>query len=207
MPRLKRPSPALVVSIIALVAAVAVPAFALTKSEKRVVRKVANAQITKRAPGLAVASAQSAASASNAANAAKVDDADVCSGTVSMQSTDAQTVCSVGPLSVVANCLVGNSDTRARLDLVSSGDAWAFGERIDAPAAEEPIAETSLSSPFTIAEAMDSNASSLVLDGSGAWVSAGAPGGASLSGEFSARANHTGTDQGTCLISTGAIAG
>ena len=53
MSRIKRPSPALVVAMLALVAAIAVPAFALTKSEKRVIKKIANAQITKRAPGLA----------------------------------------------------------------------------------------------------------------------------------------------------------
>lgn len=64
--RFKRPSPALVISILALVAAIAVPAFALTKKEKRVVSKTANAQITKRAPGLAVASANTATSADNA---------------------------------------------------------------------------------------------------------------------------------------------
>ena len=57
MSRIKRPSPALVISIMALVAAVAVPAYALTKSEKKVVKKLANAQITKRAPGLSVANA------------------------------------------------------------------------------------------------------------------------------------------------------
>jgi hypothetical protein len=66
MSRIKRPSPALVVAVLALVAAIVVPAFALTKKEKRVVRKVANAQITKRAPGLAVASANTANSADTA---------------------------------------------------------------------------------------------------------------------------------------------
>jgi hypothetical protein len=53
MSRIKRPSPALVVAILALVAAIAVPAYALTRSEKRVVRKIAkvqaNKQINKRA--------------------------------------------------------------------------------------------------------------------------------------------------------------
>src|SRR5262245_7949344 len=70
MSRIKRPSPALVISIMALVAAVAVPAYAaLTKGEKKTVKNLANAQITKRAPGLAVASAKNANSANNAANA------------------------------------------------------------------------------------------------------------------------------------------
>jgi hypothetical protein len=47
--RIKRPSPALVVAVLALVVAIAVPAYALTKNEKRVVRKIASAQVTKRA--------------------------------------------------------------------------------------------------------------------------------------------------------------
>jgi hypothetical protein len=62
MSRIKRTSPALVVAILALVAALVVPALALTRSEKRVVKKVAkvqaNKQITKRAPGLSVKNSQ-----------------------------------------------------------------------------------------------------------------------------------------------------
>src|SRR5262245_2481867 len=75
MSRIKRPSPALVISITALVAAVAVPAYAaLTKGEKKTVRKLANAQITKRAPGLAVASAKNATTA-NSVRPIKVSEA------------------------------------------------------------------------------------------------------------------------------------
>jgi hypothetical protein len=76
MSRIKRTSPALVISILALVAAVAVPSLAqvaitaLTKKEKRVVRKIAkrqaNAQITRRAPGLSVAHANTAGRAADA---------------------------------------------------------------------------------------------------------------------------------------------
>jgi hypothetical protein len=62
MSRIKRPSPALVVAILALVAAIGVPAYALTKGEKRVVRKIskaqANKQITKRAPRLNVSNSR-----------------------------------------------------------------------------------------------------------------------------------------------------
>ena len=74
MSRIMRPSPALVVAILALVAAIAVPAFALTKGDKRVVRKIAkfqaNKQITKRAPRLAVASAKTANSVDDTAEVA-----------------------------------------------------------------------------------------------------------------------------------------
>jgi hypothetical protein len=48
MSRIKHPSPALVVAILALVAAIAVPAYALTKREKRVIRNIAKAQANKR---------------------------------------------------------------------------------------------------------------------------------------------------------------
>ena len=66
MSRLKRPSPALVISIMALVAAIVVPAYAaLTKGEKKTVKRLANAQITKRAPGLSVASAANANTANS----------------------------------------------------------------------------------------------------------------------------------------------
>ena len=76
MSRIKQASPALVISILALIAALVVPALAqvattaLTKKEKRVVRKIANRQankqITRRAPRLSVARANTAASAANA---------------------------------------------------------------------------------------------------------------------------------------------
>src|SRR6476620_4337877 len=62
--RLTRPSPALVISIMALVVAIVVPAYAaLTKKDKHQVKNIANTEITKRAPGLAVSSAKTAGNA------------------------------------------------------------------------------------------------------------------------------------------------
>ena len=70
MSHLKRPSPALVISILALVAALVVPAYAaLNKKDKKTVKNLANTEITKRAPGLAVASANTANSADTATSA------------------------------------------------------------------------------------------------------------------------------------------
>ena len=75
MSRFKRPSPALVISIMALVAAIVVPAYAaLNKKDKKAVRNIANNEITKRAPGLAVASANSANTADSADTAANAID-------------------------------------------------------------------------------------------------------------------------------------
>jgi hypothetical protein len=91
MSRIKNASPALVISILALVAALVVPAVAqvatkaLSKREKRVVRNIstkqANKQINRRAPGIADnqitsrAPGLSVASADNAANAQSADTA------------------------------------------------------------------------------------------------------------------------------------
>ncbi|HEX6229160.1 MAG TPA: hypothetical protein VFZ41_06820 [Solirubrobacterales bacterium] len=68
-------NPALVISILALVTALVAPAVAqvatsaLSKGEKRVIRKIANRQINKRAPGLSVARANSADAATSAGTA------------------------------------------------------------------------------------------------------------------------------------------
>src|SRR5262245_60927667 len=67
MSRLKRPSGPYVISILALFTALVVPAYAaLSKGDKKTVKNLANAEITKRAPGLAVASANTASTANNA---------------------------------------------------------------------------------------------------------------------------------------------
>ena len=58
-----------------------------------------------------------------------------------------------------------------------------------------------------VAQALDNDASPTSADGRGVSLSLSQPGGPSISGEFSIRANHTGTNQGTCLFSVGAVAG
>jgi len=86
MSRIKQASPALAISIVALVASLVVPAIAqvattaLSKKEKKVVKKVArvqaNKRITKRAPNLNVNSAKTATSAGTASDADKLDGQD-----------------------------------------------------------------------------------------------------------------------------------
>lgn len=76
--RIGRPSPAMVVAIAALIVALSGTAIAggvlnkkkVKKITNKVSKKVANKQITKRAPGLSVASANTANSANSAGNAA-----------------------------------------------------------------------------------------------------------------------------------------
>lgn len=76
--RTARPSPAIVIAVAALVAAFAGSALAgsggmtgeLTKQQvKKIAKKQANKRITRRAPGLSVANAESATNAASAANA------------------------------------------------------------------------------------------------------------------------------------------
>ena len=208
--------PLLVVAALALIVALAGSALGGTDASSAIssktVKKIAAQQVAKLAPGLSVANAtkagtaDNAANAANAGNAAKVAGADVCSGTVTIQNNGTQTLCSAGSLSVTAVCSSSGGGTQARIDPVVTGDAWAFGERIDPPATESPIAEVFLGNGVTIAEGLDSNASSLAADGSGVWISIGAPNGSSISGNFGVRANFTGSSQGTCLYSMGAIA-
>jgi hypothetical protein len=127
MSRIKRMSPALVISILALIAALVVPALAqvattaLTKKEKRVVRKIAkgqaNKQITRRASGLAVASARSAG------NADKLDGQDA-SGF-----TPADEVHS--PSRVVLNDPTPGDLDSAQADLFTAGPFSIFGRCIE----------------------------------------------------------------------------
>ena len=62
----RRPSPAMVIAVVALIAALGGTAIAGGFITKKKAKKVADNQITKRAPGLSVASAKTADSANNA---------------------------------------------------------------------------------------------------------------------------------------------
>jgi hypothetical protein len=76
MKRVPKPSPALVVALLALVLAVAGTATAaLTGKDKSKVRNIADQEIAKAAPGLSVLSATNATNASNAANASNATNA------------------------------------------------------------------------------------------------------------------------------------
>lgn len=79
----RKPSPAMVVAIIALAFAVTGTSVAgvatisaLSKKDKKQIKGIAQGEIGKAAPGLAVASAKTAGSADNAANADKLDGRD-----------------------------------------------------------------------------------------------------------------------------------
>jgi hypothetical protein len=121
--RIRRlPSPALVISVIALIAAVGGGTFAFAisdkKSDKRIAKKVANKQITKRAPNLSVnhaSTADNATNASQATNASTVNGADA-SNLVSGYATIA-----AGASPTVRN-FGGKRVTSVTVSRVSTGD-------------------------------------------------------------------------------------
>jgi hypothetical protein len=127
----RKPSPATVISIVALVFAVAGTAFAgvatisvLNKKEKKQTRNIAKKEIKKAAPGLSVANAANATNAANAANAtnatnaANADNANQADDSASVNSVrvegvlyrtssttdNPQTLVDLGGLTVTANC-------------------------------------------------------------------------------------------------------
>jgi hypothetical protein len=66
---LRRPSPAMVIAIVALIAALGGTAIAGGVINKKKAKNIANNVVTQRAPGLSVASAKNADNATNAGNA------------------------------------------------------------------------------------------------------------------------------------------
>jgi hypothetical protein len=58
-----RPSPAMIIAVIALIMSLGGSAYALSKKDKKQTRNIADSEITKKAPGLAVKSADSAKNA------------------------------------------------------------------------------------------------------------------------------------------------
>jgi hypothetical protein len=150
--RIRRlPSPALVISAIALIVAVGGGTFAIAassdkKQDTKIARKVANKQITKRAPKLSVKHATSADSATdatnadhassadtatNAANASSASNADTVGG-VTVKGFSYQTpsigskatLFSLDGLTLTAVCSSGRVDARTSVDHAYISSAW-----------------------------------------------------------------------------------
>jgi hypothetical protein len=105
----RRPSPAMVIAMVALIAALGGTAVGAKVLNKKKVKKIANNQITKRAPGLSVASAKSADTAGSAKSA---DTAGNVNGVVITRffaqddpGTGLHTIATVGGLTIQASCL------------------------------------------------------------------------------------------------------
>ena len=212
----QRPSSAMVVAVVALVAAVVGTAVAgpqvvksvLNKKEKKQTRTIARNTVKRLAPGLSVASALTAA---NASNSAKVDGADVCSGTVNvLDDGSPQTLCSSGPLIVRGECAMSGSETTGKITLDTSQDGgWFVAQNIS-----DAGTFTAVEDFLTVGGSEELTATDLTLSETSAEVESlsvtmGHPdaAGSSINGEFSVQANRTGTGVGTCLFSVGAVAG
>ena len=215
MPRLGRHLPVAVFAVLVLVIALAGVAFGGSNATTpKQVKRIATQQIGKLAPGLSVGhagtadSATSAGNAANAANAGKVDGADVCSGTVNVPAdSENHPLCAAGPLIVSALCINGSSTTEVFLDVSSAqSNSWVFGTATDGSTVSA-IGEPFLVSSETVLDATDSSTAPTTAEGGGVSLSVGAPDGSSISGTFSARADHTAPSQGTCHATVGATTG
>jgi hypothetical protein len=211
----------MVIALLALVVAVVGTAVAgplatnsvLNKKEKKQTRRIARNIVNSLASGLSVASSQTAANATSAGNADKVDGADACSGTVNVPRGQTQTLCSSGPISVTGGCSGNATTTTGELSAATSQDlGWFAGERITDSTQAFPFTESSFqasNSPVVLDSATDNMVDPTNTAILGLWISMGHsdPAGPSINGPFSVQANHTGTSQGTCLFSSGAVAG
>jgi hypothetical protein len=100
MNRIRQPSPALIVAVLALVAAlagtaVAGPDASTSAISKKKVKSIATKQINKLAPGLSVAHADTATSATTADSAAQAENADMLDG---IDSAGFQQKCATGAI-------------------------------------------------------------------------------------------------------------
>jgi hypothetical protein len=126
----RRPSPAMIVAIVALIAALGGSAVAGGVLNKKKAKKIANNVVTQRAPGLSVASAKSADSATNATNATNANNAtnatnaanvDGMSGATFKRTyittTAFENVLTIDGLTVRARCIDAGGVTPDQLDL------------------------------------------------------------------------------------------
>lgn len=137
--RRMRPSPAMLVAIVALIAALVGTAVAgvattskLDRKEKKQVRSIArqlaNQQITKRAPGLSVAAASAADTAKSAATAAQLGSVTVQRETGSIANGEGGSVDAFCPTGTQAIGGGGRADNDKEPKLIASRPTRAGGE-------------------------------------------------------------------------------
>jgi hypothetical protein len=208
--------PALVFVVLVLVVALAGVALGGQGAGKtKTIRRIASQQVRSLAPGLSVAhagSADNATSAGNAANAAdaeRIGGAEVCSRNLNVPvDAEIHPLCVAGPLTVAVECFNTPTTTEARIEATSTQpDSWAYGSTTDGSAVTGVGAPFLTSSGQTVLDATDNSAAPGTAEGGGASLSLGAPAGSRIDGEFSARADHAGPNQGTCFATAGAVTG
>ena len=117
-------------------------------------------------------------------------------------------LCVAGPLSVSVGCVNASSTTEAHIAVTSTqANSWAFGTATNGTTASGVGLPFLNSSGDTVVDATDSSAAPATAEGGGASLSVGAPDGSRIDGTFSARADHTSPNQGTCFATAGAATG
>ncbi len=208
--------PALGFVVLVLVVALAGVALGGSGGGKtKTIQRIAAQQVKRLAPALSVAhaaSADNATSAGNAANAAdaqKIGGAEVCSRNLNVPADgEIHPLCVAGPLTVSAACINASSTTEVLIDVTSAqANSWVFGTSTDGSTVSGVGVPFLTSSGQTVVDATDNSTAPTTAKGGGASLSVGAPDGSRIDGTFSARADHTAANQGTCFATAGAATG
>lgn len=208
--------PALVFVVLVLVVALAGIALGGTGGgNTKTIKRIAAQQVRTLAPGLSVAHAGSAdnatnaGNAANAANAAKIGGAEICSRNYDVPAdAEIHSLCVAGPLSVAVACFKASSTTEILIKVASAqAESWAFGTSTVGGTVSSVDVPFLDSSGQTIVDATDNSTAPATAVGGGASLSLGAPDGSRIDGTFSARADHTAPNQGTCFATAGAATG
>jgi hypothetical protein len=207
--------PALVfVGLVLVVALAGVALGGPGSGNKKTIQRIAAQQVRGLAPGLSVAhaasadNATSAGNAANAGNAEKIGGAELCSRNLPVPAdAEVHLLCAVGPLSVSASCFNASSTTEVLIQVASTQtNSWAFGTATDGTTVSGVGVPFLDSAGQTVIDATDSSTAPTTAKGGGASLSTGAPDGSRIDGTFSARADHTSPNQGTCFATAGAAA-
>jgi hypothetical protein len=174
-----KPSPAFIISVIALIVAVGGGTFAIAASDKKKDKKIANKVVTKRAPGLSVLHAKTADNATNADNATSAGGMRVVKIYAEQApGTGTQTIASGNGFTITASC----------------GAADEVTADVNAPSGPDTLAESQGNNdnggPFTDEDETNSGSSvdlvgdpGTVTDG-GSTFTATAEGGHGVSGQI-----------------------
>jgi hypothetical protein len=126
----RRPSPALLIAVFALIVAVGGGTFAIAGSDKTTDKKIANKVVTKRAPGLSVAHATTAGTATTATTAGTANAvSSVKTFNISVGDTGAggQDFLTAGPFTLKVICRINNAgNDSVEVDVRSSQDHSAM---------------------------------------------------------------------------------
>ncbi len=106
------------------------------------------------------------------------------------------------------SCLNASSTTEVLIAVASTqASSWAFGTATNGSTVSGVGVPFLNSAGDTVVDVTDSSIAPTTATGGGASLSVGAPDGSRIDGTFSARADHTSANQGTCFATAGAATG